>query len=293
MAMLPNPLPRLADDLTGGALGLRLPQGRLIDETDEGPWHEPLLWCAEDPAGPDTWQRFLPARAVGLHPVLIEFDEKGAGGPGEWELAPQETSYPGDHAPEDVLAELWGFDDTDEEFGAEKARLVAPFGREWPGLAPESGLDADSGADAGAGADPAAGDDPDPDDQAAAVAEELVDLELLAAPRLALVHARRSADIPAAIGWSGPVNHVGDVAELCAVLRSWEDRFGIRVVALSFDTLTVSVASPPRTLRQAEALAAEHLAFCPDNITQGRFDTLSAYAEHFLLNAPYWRFWWD
>ena len=70
------------------------------------------------------------------------------------------------------------------------------------------------------------------------------------------------------------------MARLCAVLRSWEDRFGIRVVALGFDQLLVSVATPPTTLAEARALAAEHFAFCPDNIRQGGDPTLPAYAEH-------------
>lgn len=115
----------------------------------------------------------------------------------------------------------------------------------------------------------------------------------MAGLRPALVPARRSADIPAAIGWSGPVNHEDDVARLCAVLRSWEDRFGIRVVALGFDTLIVSVGRPPTTEAEARALAAEHFAFCPDNINQSTLNSLDAYAEKALLNQETWSFWWD
>jgi hypothetical protein len=80
---------------------------------------------------------------------------------------------------------------------------------------------------------------------------------------------------------------------MSAVLRSWEDRFGIRVVALGFDTLLVSVAAPPTTLAEAEALAAEHFAFCPDNIWQSDNPSRTAYAERRLLNQPAWYFWWD
>ena len=111
-------------------------------------------------------------------------------------------------------------------------------------------------------------------------------------PRLGLAPARRSADIPTAIGWMGPTNHANDTALLSAILRSWEDRFGIRVVALGFDQLLVSVAAPPTTLDDALAVAAEHFAFCPDNIWQGA-GTLQAYAEQQLLNQPTWHFWWD
>jgi hypothetical protein len=89
------------------------------------------------------------------------------------------------------------------------------------------------------------------------------------------------------------MNHENDVARLCAVLRSWEDRFGIRVVALTFDQLVLSVAAPPTTLAEAEAVAAEHFAFCPDNITQGHHTTLKAYAEQEVLDEEVWSFWWD
>ena len=260
MAMLPNPLPKLAADPTGRTLGLALPPGALIDATADGPWLEPLLWYADEPAASDTWSRLLPARAAaGLHPVLIEagVEYKGLE---HWELAPGMMSYPGGHDAEEVLAELW------EECADE----------EWPGLAPA-----------------AAAFETDPDTRAAEVTRSLVESGGLRHARAALVHARRSADIPASIGWCGPLNHENDVAVLCAVLRSWEDRFGIRVVALTFDQLTLSVAAPPRTLEDAEAVAAEHYAFCPDNIDQGHHKTLSAYAEHEVLDREVWHFWWD
>jgi hypothetical protein len=256
MATLPNPLPRLA------SLGLGLPSGRLIDETDEGPWHEPLLWLADEQAAPGVWsalQRAAPA--AGLLPVVMDVDG-GHGAPEEWELMPAEVSYPGDHDAEEVLTEFW--------------YECAADGEEWPGLAdaPPAGADAESTA-------------------ADVVAALLDGGGPFKAPRLALVPARRSADIPTALGWTGPANHEGDTARLSAVLRSWEDRFGIRVVALGFDHLLVSVAAPPTTLAAAEAVAAEHFAFCPDNILQGSDTTLTGYAEHQLLGRRSWHFWWD
>ncbi|MEU1230726.1 DUF4253 domain-containing protein [Streptomyces sp. NPDC005828] len=77
------------------------------------------------------------------------------------------------------------------------------------------------------------------------------------------------------------------------VTAAVEDRFGARVVALTFDQLVVSVAAPPRTPEEAEAVAAEHFAFCPDNITQGHHESLREYAREALLDVPVWSFWWD
>ncbi|TPQ20379.1 DUF4253 domain-containing protein [Streptomyces sporangiiformans] len=265
MATLPNQLPALAADPTGRSLGLRLPPGALLDTTIDGPWPEPLLWRADAPAAPGDWLRLASARrSAGLHPVLVGGVGLSERHPDRWELSPDLMSYPGDHDAEDVLAELW------EEWaaGAEDA--------DWPGLAAAGPLDAD------------------PDACATEVADSLASgAGWLKESHLALVPARRSADIPAALGWCGPANHENDVARLCAVLRSWEDRFGIRVVALTFDQLVVSVAAPPGTPAEAEAVAAEHFAFCPDNITQGHHTTLRAYAEHEVLGARSWSFWWD
>lgn len=258
MATLPNPLPKLA------SLGLHLPPGGLVDATDEGPWHEPLLWLADAPAAPGEWAALgRTAPAVGLLPVVLDVGA-GHGGPELWELIPGEMSYPGDHDAEEVLEEFW------EECAEED--------EDWPGPAETRGADTAA----------------DPESVASDVVDSLLDGRgPLKDPRLALVPARRSADIPTAIGWAGPANHESDTGRLSAVLRSWEDRFGIRTVALGFDTLLVSVAAPPTTLAEAEALAAEHFAFCPDNIWQGSDDTLRAYAEHQLLNQPAWHFWWD
>ncbi|WP_405997101.1 DUF4253 domain-containing protein [Streptomyces sp. NBC_00829] len=50
-----------------------------------------------------------------------------------------------------------------------------------------------------------------------------------------------------------------------------------------FDQLVVSVAAPPHTQTEAEAVAAEHLAFCPDNLTQGPHTALREYATHAVL----------
>ncbi|SES48652.1 protein of unknown function [Streptomyces sp. yr375] len=277
MATLPNPLPRLATDPSGRSLGLQLPPGRLIDTTDEGPWHEPLLWHAEKAAAPGTWKALgTQAARTGLLPVLVDVGGT-QGGPADWELMPGDMSYPGDHDAEDVLAEYWE-DNAEEELteGPEETEGPEGIGPDWPGLAP------------------AAAPTATPDTRAAQIADSLTDgtRTWLKEPHLALVAARRSADIPAAIGWTGPLNYENDVARLCAVLRSWEDRFGIRVVALGFDTLVVSVAAPPTTQAEAEAVAAEHFAFCPDNITQQGPNALRAYAED-LIAEPTWTFWWD
>ncbi|MEV1045127.1 DUF4253 domain-containing protein [Streptomyces sp. NPDC049916] len=276
MATLPNPLPDLATS------GLDLPPGSLVDATLDGTWHEPLLWYADGPAAPADWTALGAAgRRLGLLPVLVSGGARDQW-PEAWDLCPDATSYPGDHDPDEVLAGYWSDYAADEV--ADDGPAAAADEEEdeddlWPGLAPVPAQAARVGADeAAAGLVGVLTADPD---------------GWPGGTRMALVPARRSADIPAAIGWSGPMNHEGDVARLCAVLRSWEERYDARVVVLGFDTLLVSVGRPPTTPEEARALAAEHYAFCPDNIDQSPPYDLDVYAQKALLNQEAWSFWWD
>ncbi|MFI1188730.1 DUF4253 domain-containing protein [Streptomyces californicus] len=280
MATLPNPLPDPA------AAGLDLPPGSLVDATLDGPWHEPLLWYADGAADPGDWAGLRAAgRRVGLLPVLVTGGQRDWW-PEAWDLSPDSASYPGDHDPDEVLAGYWT-DYADDELGdaasadgaAAEPETGAGSAGPWPGLAPVPAREAAE----------------DPDTTAAGIVAVVADdADLwLGGTRMALVPARRSADIPAAIGWTGAVNHENDVARLCAVLRSWEDRYDARVVVLGFDTMIVSVGRPPATMEEARALAAEHYAFCPDNIDQSPPYDLDAYAEKAVLDQDAWSFWWD
>ncbi|MGE7389396.1 DUF4253 domain-containing protein, partial [Streptomyces sp. NPDC004126] len=273
MTDAPNPLSVL--DAPGGFPGL--PPGRLITRAVRGRLRrtrrEPLLWLSDGPV--DAPAAAYPAPA-GLLPVLLH-DRHG---PQEWwrdedYVDPDRCSDPDDHDGETVLREFWDAVVPDREEGAEGAELIAPFDRIWPGTAWDGTPTAEPGA------------------AAAAVAGELLARGWLGgSPRLALAPARRGADVPAAIGWSGPLNHENDTARISAVLRSWEDRFGARVLALGFATLDLSVAAPPRTLAEALPVAAEHFAFCPDNVRQGS-GTVRDYAAEALVGAAHWSFWWD
>lgn len=113
---------------------------------------------------------------------------------------------------------------------------------------------------------------------------------------LATVDATRPADIPAVLGWTGPYHQRHqDLVGISSVLRSWEDRFGALLVWLSGATILLSVGSPPTSVRESEQVAAEHFAFCPDQIDpQDGRDPFSprTYART-IRRADLWRFWWD
>ncbi|MEU1267010.1 DUF4253 domain-containing protein [Streptomyces sp. NPDC005799] len=105
---------------------------------------------------------------------------------------------------------------------------------------------------------------------------------------LVLVPARRSADVPAVTGWAAEA----PLPLLCALLRSWEDRFGARVVATVGSDLYVSVARPPLDLPHAERLALEHVLSTADNIVDDPPTPFPEYAAG-LVGRTEWRFWWD
>src|SRR3954465_14554102 len=83
----------------------------------------------------------------------------------------------------------------------------------------------------------------------------------------AFVRCRRPADVVALMGWRGAINR-RSAEEVSAVLRSWEDRFGVVVAALGFATLTLLVPHPPTDGCDALPLAAELAALCPDVLSE-------------------------
>jgi hypothetical protein len=149
-----------------------------------------------------------------------------------------------------------------------EAAATEPFTAEWPG--PADPIRAEL----------------DPDACADALAETLVDQGF----RVGLVAAARGADALTVTGWSGPANVTDDTGRISAVLRSWEDRFGARLVAVGFDTLQVSVAAPPPSPEQALRVAAEHAAMCPHLIVEAA-GSLTAYATA-ITGAATWHFRW-
>ena len=76
------------------------------------------------------------------------------------------------------------------------------------------------------------------------------------------------------------------------MLRSWEDRFGARLLSIGPDAaeLHLLVQRPPRTEQAAEQIAAEQRAFADESLEA--FDEIPQQARA-LVNAPIWRFWWD
>lgn len=158
----------------------------------------------------------------------------------------------------------------------------------WPGLAPPG----------------AAGRDPDVVARQVVASKVLARLPPVFAQQvyLGLVPAARSADIPARMGSIVAANYFG-TAEVSAVLRSWEERFGARVVAIT-DGLYLSVAAPPLTREHAEQLALEHLLVCSEAIGDEGGGTFPGYGTFpgngtfpgyvgRILGADLWRFWWD
>jgi hypothetical protein len=116
--------------------------------------------------------------------------------------------------------------------------------------------------------------------------------------RMGVVEAARPADVPLALRWSGMCNYGNrDLPRATAVLRSWEERFGAVVAFVGPDTLLLSVARPPCRREECRSVAAEHFAFCPDQVDpQVELRTtpipLSEYAES-IRGETLWRFWWD
>jgi hypothetical protein len=291
---LPGELGRLfGDGGVGRTLPVALPAGRLVWPGGRQYWigasgrvtARPAYWLSEQPATAALWRRLRAEHdRSGLWPVLLASLNGQPERP--WivgEIDPESVDAIDADDPEEFLATLWTdwveFDERHPElFGEGEVERdlheVAPFGRAWPGLAPAGELLED------------------PAVVADWYAGQLVDGTV----RLGLVAADRSADALAVIGWHGPGNYVQETARLAAVVRSWEDRFGARVVGIGFDTLHLSIAAPPVTPEHALQVAAEHFAFSTDTILADLIGfkphPLAAYAKQ-LRNERSWSFWWD
>ncbi|MBB4966445.1 DUF4253 domain-containing protein [Saccharothrix violaceirubra] len=280
-----EPLPEalrglFAADPAGRTLSVPLPPGRTVLSTEER-GDRPALWLGDGPVPAGLWATLRTEHPKsGLWPLLLDALDDDHDEYRPWangEVAPGAASAPGNHDAAALLADWWavyaGEHENDDLPVEELRAITAPFGLAWPGLAPGRPHRTD------------------PDRTADDLAAQL----LAGHPslRLGLVAADRGADALAAVGWTGPINHTEDTAEVSAVVRSWEDRFGARVVGVGFDTLLLSIATPPATTVEALAVAAEHFAFCPDNVWVGDGpQTLAAYAER-LVGDHSWTFWWD
>jgi len=176
-----------------------------------------------------------------------------------------------------LLGEMWrGWVPAARDDDPELARIRAPFGFQFPGLAP-----------------------PQSRPVAPAERQRILDSVLPrmraahgAAPaaRIGLVTADRPADVPAVIGWGGLVNRGESLLPLSAVLRSWEDRFGAQLIDVGYAGLRLLVERPPRTLPAAQRIAAEHVVLADEGL-EGFWDIPNLAPR--LVNAPVWTFWWD
>jgi len=269
---------------------LELPEGEFVEDEDG-----PLIWLSHDTPDAETVERMLGRHAeTGLWPVVVgdhrsRFDPPAVPGAPDHPFADHsytKLSYASGRRDlqgrlerrdaEAWLAPHWADavaeDDANDYWSPEeKVSAQAPLGARWPGLA----LAAESLAHPLAAAN--------------WFAARILAEDWLHGPRLALMPGASSGEALAASWWTPP--NTGYMAARVNVLRSWEERFGARVVALKPDTLMLSVSAPPVTREHAVHVACEHLAFCPDAIWQCSL----SFENHveIILSAPIWQFWWD
>jgi hypothetical protein len=269
----PGPLPAAGTARIGR---LALGPGRAVDPRDrDGVSPAATLWVTDTVVShaDATWAA-LAARfpTTGLWPLLLQSLHDGCERPWDsGEFQPATETEIDDIDARTVLEDGWrGSLVPINDPWAPGTGPLAPFHPEFPGLAPSQ----------------------PPSD------------EVLVAPaggsaRIGLVSCRRPADAIGVMGWLGAIN-VRRPAEVAAVLRSWEDRFGAVVVGLGFATVTLLVTRPPRTDDDALRVAAEVAALCPDALWQPealqsvppRDATLGSMGR-LLVRESVWRLWFD
>src|SRR5690606_15972101 len=251
-----------------------LPPGEILTEQTalvENP--APLCWVsAEPPSAPLVAALRADHRRTGMWPLLLcDNDEVYGERCTVGVIPPEPLEHIDRWQPADVMSRIWnGLVEADDDLGpAYDLEILDPFDYTCPELAPPGSLLAD------------------PDVLANQQVPRFIDEQT----RLALVPVQRGADVLTVLGWSGATNHVSRNAGLSALLRSWEDRFGVRVLRLGPDRLDLSVAAPPMDPDHATAVAAEHWTFCPDRIAQ-KPGSIAGYAQE-IRGRRTWSFWWE
>jgi hypothetical protein len=255
---------------------VQLPVGRRISE-----WHDapPRLWATAQPvpnAG-GMWQALTDLHPdTGLVPILLGFLDGGHEGR-PWdngELGPRcDLAAVGQLDAATVLAREWaGSVPTAAELeDPEWAAMVAPYGEQFPGLAAGQG-------------------------QALTEAELARALGWLGPARIGLVPAFRPADVLALVGYDGTVNGYGTPELLSVALRSWEERFGAVLAEVGFAHIRLLARRPPRTLEDAQAVAAELWSFCDEFWPIDKPGTavrdVGSIAQR-ILDIPIWSLWLD
>lgn len=106
--------------------------------------------------------------------------------------------------------------------------------------------------------------------------------------------------VPAEHGWQVPVLlSFGDFNDCPrpsvhgAVLRHWQQRYGLEVVAMDRDAMQFAVSRPPRTRQEALEFAWEYASYCPDGF-DGPYaaEDLGGMAAC-LIDAEVVVAWWD
>jgi hypothetical protein len=260
--MVTDSLPEEGELRLGAVL---LPAGRRIVPMG-GP--EPVAWATTQPV-PDAgrvWSALWDAHEqTGLVPILLADSEKDEGyffyGPADLPAVDHLNAA-------EVLAEWWDrrMPSDDEEDSDHVAAIRGPFSGEFPGLAPR-------------------------EDARLSMAQLYEVLRSQPDAPIGLVPARRAADVLPTVGWC-PSDQIQTPLPVAAILRSWEARFGARLLTVGPGAqLQLLVERPPRTTEAAQGIAAEHFAFCDECAGTGLRDIPRIAAS--LVNAPTWTFWWD
>jgi hypothetical protein len=123
-------------------------------------------------------------------------------------------------------------------------------------------------------------------------------LDALPPLHLCLAAADRPGDFLTAVGWGTTEAWWEGLPSLSAVLRSWEDRFGARLLQIGPGAeLRLLVSRPPRPGREQLLAVAELWAFGHTawggyaHSGQTEASTVEDIART-VVNQPIWGFWW-
>ncbi|MFI0448674.1 DUF4253 domain-containing protein [Actinomadura sp. 6N118] len=108
---------------------------------------------------------------------------------------------------------------------------------------------------------------------------------------VALVEAEHGWQVPTLLDY-GDRNDCPPPAVHGAVLRHWNQGYGVELVCLERSALELLVTRPPRTEMEALTFAWEYVTYCADGMDLYQADAIPDLAAS-LIDAEVVRLWWD
>lgn len=109
---------------------------------------------------------------------------------------------------------------------------------------------------------------------------------------VARIPTAQSYEIPAWLRW-GNHNDCPSPEEHVAVLRHWNEKYGLEIFFMTDESVSYILGHPPTDRAAALALAREHILYCSEGLDGLEMSGGLGVQARQLIDTRLWYFWWD